>query len=254
MSPDPTNLLVSGLKGSSAEAQRTAEVRLSELEERVRRLEAMTFKRQGLTAALLGMVRAWPGPFNAMQVLETMHEKTPFGANISSVLQSLYKLERKGLIIRTHQGRGRVGNIWELTARPPDPLAARRNRQADYESGFRHIVRGALADAQFPKEFTLADLRNWMATNLPNVRVPYGSWSSTLYKLQQAGELVVLKKAHTVPLKVYGRGERVVMPTGEELTGLERAWKEFKENFTVEVPPTAAWNADTLATRAGRAL
>jgi hypothetical protein len=192
---------------------------------------------------LFGLVRAWPGPFNAMQVLEAMLAKTSFRTTIATILQSLYRLERKGVILRTHQGRGRVGNIWELAVKQPDELAKRRNRQADYESGFRHIVRAALADDAFPKEFTLADLKGWMAIHMPHVQVPYGSWSSTLYKLQQAGELRVVKAAHTVPLKVYGRGERVVMPSGEELDGIEKAWLQFKEEFPRTEPgATQDWS------------
>src|SRR6266567_1325142 len=194
------------------------EARFAELEERIRKLEAVTYKQQGITAALRGLVGVWPGQFNAMQMHAAMHERTQFKPSMATLMQAIYKLEKKEVITRVHQGRGRVGNIWERrTAAAPDERAARMNRQHSYESGFRHIVRSALADPAFPKEFTLADVQTWMATNLPNTQVPYGSWSSTLYKLQQQGELIVVKPAHTTPRKVYARGERVVMPSGDEL-------------------------------------
>lgn len=75
----------------------------------------------------------------------------------------------------------------------------------------------------------------------PCTEIPYGSWSSTLYKLQQAGELAVhtANKNTSIKRKLYGRGARRVLPTGEEMREIaaaEKAWREFRAGLKVENP------------------
>lgn len=207
--------------------------RLAALEGRVAVLEATTYKRAGVQTTVDRLVENWPGPFTSQQILDALKEVRPDLAEAGkhAAGQRLYKLEKMGRITRTHQGCGRVATIWERSPAAPNPKVGKKT---DYESGFRSIVRTAMASSELPEEFTLADIQAWMARNLPNTKVPYGSWSSTLYKLQQRQELVVHKPAHTVPLKVYKRGPRVVTPTGDELRELEVSWAAFKEQLLRE--------------------
>jgi hypothetical protein len=208
------------------------EERVAALEGRLRSVEAVMFKRGGVSGMVGRLVRDWPGPFTFQQVHEAVCKQPGMeDAKLSQCQQRLYKMEKQGLIIRTHQGRGSVANIFERAAHAPQDVSRRVNRRHDYESGFRHIVRSAMASEDLPEEFTLADVQRWMAAHMPEVKIPYGSWSSTLYKLQGQGEIVVAKQRHTTRLKVYRRGERVVMPSGEEMAELEKSWTDFKKKF-----------------------
>ncbi len=88
---------------------------------------------------------------------------------------------------------------------------------------------------ELPAEWTILDLRRWVAEKAPSARVPYGSWSSTLYKMTQQRELRVVRGGGRGPaLKVYARGDRRIGPTGEEIRELEAAWREFRAQ--IETP------------------
>jgi len=224
----------------------TIEDRLSALEGRVRALEGVIYKRGGVGAAVKRLVEQWPGPFTFQQIHEAViKQKGLEDVLLPPVQQRLYKMEQ-GFIIRTHQGTGCVSNIFERCHRPNDPSSNRTNRKTDYESGFRHIIRSALASEDLPEVFGLEDIQKWMAIHMPAVQVPYGSWSSTLYKLQERGELIVVAQKHTTKLKRYRRGEKVIQASGEEMAELEKAWSDFRKTLD-NGQPAESWSDGGLS-------
>jgi hypothetical protein len=215
----------------------TDEVRIQELERRVAALEEALFRTHKARKAIESIIKKWPGDFSIQQIESALKEFFPDVARTIKpygVDTRVRALVKAGALLKVTDGTGCVASIYRLIGEVPNMVKPGRkyNRQAEYESGFRNIVRTALRD--LPEQFNLADLRKWMADNIPDVKIPYGSISSTLYKLQQQDELVVVKKAHTVPLKIYARGSRVVMPSGEEAKAMELAWETFKKEMEQE--------------------
>lgn len=206
--------------------------RLDELERRINSLEAVTYKRGVLARAIWSVIEKWPGPFTGQQIRKAVQEFHP-GAlpakDYSQVENYIGKLEKQSRVIRIQQGKGRNGSVFTKASSPPSgagKTGSKLNSRRSYESGFRALVRCALGD--LPKQFTLYDLRRWFAENKPGVQIPSGSWSSTLYKLQQRDELIVVKNSHSVKHKVYARGPVRIGPSGDEMKQLEKNWEDFK--------------------------
>lgn len=210
----------------------------ADLVRRVAALEEMVFRTSRTRRAILRVLASWPGPFTVQQIQQALSEYYPDVAREMkphAVSNTIKRLEKSGHVILVNEGKGQVAAIYE-TVGEINPEEGRRGakygRRANYESGFRNIIRRALPD--LPDEFTLDDVRQWIKDNLPGVRIPYGTWSSTLYKLQQQGELVVVKnrgKNVSVNRKVYARGPVRVAPTGEEVRELQAAWEEFRKRM-----------------------
>ena len=214
----------------------TAEV--LELKRRVSALEEMLFRTHRIRKAIDHVVNNWPGPFTVQEIEKAIRE---FHAEVwremkpYAVSNAVRALEKTGVVIRLNDGKGcnsamfqRTRDVPDITKRPGKPF----NRQAPYESGFRAIVRKAIDD--LPSEFTLADLRAWMDKNMPTARIPYGSWSSTLYKLTQSQELICTKGRGSncsAKRKAWTRGPMRVAPSGEELRDIESAWSEFRKSM-----------------------
>jgi len=219
------------------------EQELQELRRRVASLEEMIFRKHRARRCMERIVQAWPGPFTVQQIdkaLAEFHpeihrELAPYA--VSSFVNSLL---RASVITRLTDGAGQVAALFERIGEVPDctrRTGRKFNRRAAYESGFRHIVRSALDD--LPAEFTLQDLREWMEKQMPHARIPYGSWSSTLYKLTQSGELICVKGRGSncsARRKVWKRGPRKVAPSGEEVRELEAAWARFRSSMKTENP------------------
>lgn len=217
---------------------------VADLKRRVSALEEMAFRKHRHRRCLERIVEKWPGPFTCQQIQEAVKE---FHPEIFSELKPyavssfLGSLERAGSIARTTDGgTGCLSTVYELVGQIVDcgkRPGTKFNRRSRYESGFRHIVRTALAD--LPEEFTLEDLRGWMAKHMPDTKIPYGSWSSTLYKLTQSQELICIKGRGTncsAERKVFTRGPRRVAASGEEFRELEASWMEFRKSMKTEVP------------------
>jgi hypothetical protein len=220
---------------------------LADLTRRVAALEGYCFHTQRHRAALLQLLNAWPGPFTIQQISAALEQRDPgtFAELKPHFISStILSLEKKSLLIRRTQGAGCVAAIFE-TAGPIDLHAKRPgqkyNRRARYESGFRAIVRAAIASEDLPEPFRLDDLRRWVEAHYPHSTIPYGSWASTLYKLQSHNELTVLNKraSHYLRGKIYARGPVRVAPSGDELTALEHSWNEFRKTITLTSGPLA---------------
>lgn len=214
----------------------------ADLQRRVAALEEMVFRTHRARKIILQTIEAWPGPFTAQQIetaIKEFHPEVFSGLKPYAVTNQITRLEKTSAVVRENTGRGQIATIFRTVgkiaeASRPGPKYGRR---ANYESGFRNIVRSALRD--LPEPFMLQDLRDWMKQNLPGVEIPYGSWSSTLYKLQQQGELVCLArkgKNTSCNRKIYGRGPVRVTPTGDEMKEMEQAWREFRDGMKIEVP------------------
>jgi hypothetical protein len=206
---------------------------------RVLKLEECVFKRHRLSLVIKELVERWPGPFTAQQIRQAIRERHPDALEPNDnyrVEAKLRWMEKAGFIVCTHRGNGRLGSIYERAANGPALRfhGNKMNVKHSYESGFRHIVRTALND--LPAEFRLDDLRKWMAEHMPEADIPYGSWASTLYKLQEADELVVVKRSHYNCGKVYARGPKRVAPDGDEIRALEASWQEFRKTVKAEIP------------------
>jgi hypothetical protein len=231
--------------------------KVQDLEARLSHLEGVTYKRAGLGTAIKRLISSWPGPFTAQQLWTALGEVRPDlinGYKEGSMTVVLLKLEKQGIVLRIHNGCGQVATIWEKAARTEAGAGnpgGKLGRRHDYESGFRSIVRAAIASPELPEQFTLGDIRAWVSKHMPNTQIPYGSWSSTLYKLQQHNELLVVKAAHTVPRKVYRRGQVVVNASGEELAETERAWSEFKRSLQRDGKTLTAPEIESALERGG---
>ena len=217
--------------------------RIAALEARVLSLEGAVFKTRGLTIALQEIVSRWPGPFTAAQVREVLYSRHPELKPMEAthtVEVKLAKMEKQGFIVCTFRGAGPHPNIYEVVPgwKPGDrgPKGTKRGTHHKHESGFRSIVRQALD--QLPARFTLVDLKRWVKTNLPEVEIPEGSWSSTLRKLVENEELVVVKFGHRgKTLKEYSRTEKRVAPSGDEIKVTEQAYREFRESLGIQPLP-----------------
>lgn len=219
--------------------------RIDQLERRVQTLEASTYKRSVLADALRALIAKWPGPFTAQLLRQALKQYYPDvlpAEDHYQVEQNLRRLERRGAILRVNQGEGALPNLYEKAA--PAAAAARKNggRRDAYESGFRGLVRRALAD--LPVEFGLADLQAWVKQHAPHVAIPAGTWSSNLYKMQQAGELDVAKNAQRVSRKLYTRGRVRVGLDGQERSELETAWGEFRAQMERERKDSTEGNGE----------
>ena len=209
----------------------------AELQRRVAALEEMVFRTHRSRNAILKLLAEWPGPFTVQQIESALKEREPeisAGLKPYAIASTIARLEKSGTVSRITNGTGCVASIFQVIGQIPKAggrPGRQFNRKADYESGFRNIVRTALAD--LPPVFTLDDLRKWVTANLPDVQIPYGSWSSTLYKLQQHGELDVVKMSHRLRGKVYARGSRRVAPSGDEVKALEQSWQNFRAGIIV---------------------
>lgn len=205
---------------------------MDQLERRVQTLEAATRKRSALGNAVRATIDKWPGPFTARLLCEALRQYHPEALparDTYQVQRLLQRLERSGWLTRTSQGRGAHASVYERTAMQAPPRLGRRRA---YESGFRALVRRALDE--LPKEFGLAELKAWVAAHAPQVRIPEGSWSSQLWKMEQAGELAVAHPAGRLDRKLYTRGRVRIGPNGQERTELETAWSEFREQMERE--------------------
>ena len=219
------------------------QARIAELEKRILALEANVFKTRGLTIALHTIIHRWPGPFTAQQVREVLYERYPEFArmeNHSTVETKIHRMVKQNLVTITQQGLGPHPTIYEITGDwQPGVKAARgqkRGGRHDYETGFRSVVRHALD--HLPAHFKLTDLKAWVAANLPDLRVPDGSWSSTLHKLVETEELTVVKYPHRgKTLKEYARTAKRVAPSGEQLNQLQQAYREFRNGLQLEPLP-----------------
>lgn len=219
------------------------EERLAQLERRVLSLEGRVYHAGALARAVRQVVERWPGPFTAHQIRDTVYDLQPGLRPVTEhdqVALLLCRMEKAGQVVCTERGAGPNPNIYVRAECPPSEggkRGAKFGHRRDYESGFRGIVRVAMDE--LPEEWTILDLRDWVAKRLPETQVPYGSWSSTLYKLTQQEELVVVRggRKNGAGLKVYKRGPRRIGVTGQELTELESAWKEFRAQIETEPLP-----------------
>lgn len=215
--------------------------RLDAIEARLNTLWARVFHKSALAEAIRGVVDKWPGPFTAQQIRGAIVEFHPQALPHKEhyqIDQCLRRMERAGQILRTQQGYGSKANIFERAANPPKNAGKPHQRPAgirpDYESGFRNLVRSVLDD--LPETFSLADVRAAVAARAPGVQIPYGSWSSQLYKLTQRGELAVVKQHQSVKHKLYSRGPVRIGPSGDELRELEKAWSDFRSQMALPNP------------------
>lgn len=215
--------------------------RIAALESEVLSLKAMVFKTSALRQAVERIIALWPGPFTARQISEVMRERHPELAatmNHFTLETKIATLAKSGFLIRTFQGRGPQPSIYEVNPTPPESAGRKgnkRNNHHDYESGFRAVVRLALDD--LPRHFKLTDLQAWVKEHKPDLNVPQGSWSSTLYKLCEQGELEVVKFAHRgKTLKEYTRTEKRIAPSGAEMGELEQAYAEFRKGVDTTIP------------------
>jgi len=224
---------------------------VSLLSRRMLALEAIVMKRGGLAAVVRKVVNSWPGPFTANQIRDAVYEFFPDHKPVEEHHQVgviIQRMERQLQIIRTFAGRGPQANIYERVLNPPKAAGHGGNKlgvHAKNESGFRNIVRAALNE--LPEEWRLPDLREWVGKKMPEARIPYGSWTSTLYKLTQSGELKVRGHRHFEGGKIYSRGEKIVLPSGDELKDLELAWAEFRKQMgsvEIEEPATSLGRHD----------
>jgi hypothetical protein len=212
--------------------------RLALLERRVLSLEGKVYHNGAVARAVREVVSKWPGPFTANQIREAVYELQPDlrpPRELNQVHVIVGRMEKAGEVICVTRGAGPTPNIYERASCPPARAGKSGSRlgvKAGNESGFRSIVRGALEE--LPAEFTVADLRAWMSKRCPEARIPYGSWSSTLYKMQKQKELIVVRNAGcSIGLKVYGRGPRRISSTGAELRELEESWREFRAQIKI---------------------
>jgi hypothetical protein len=212
----------------------------AELLRRVGALEEMVFRKHAVRKTVLRIIASWPGPFTPQQIFDAVKVFAPdqaAGMKQHAIDGTLRQLERDGVLDRSVEGNGRNASVFEVIGDVPDGCGRpgpKYGRKATYESGFRNILRAALAE--LPKEFRLDDLKKWLVEKMPSAQIPYGSLSSTLYKLEQSNELVVVKRAHYLRGKIYTRGPKHVTPTGEEMRELEQAWQEFRSGMKIETP------------------
>jgi hypothetical protein len=211
---------------------------ITELKRRLSALEEMVFRRHRVRCAVLRIIEIWPGPFTVQSVEDVLKLKYPEAAaemKPYEVSGHLRKLEKAGHVARTNEAAGAMAAIYHFVSLPPlGRPGPKFSRRAAYESGFRAMVRRALDD--LPPEFTLLDIQEWMANHLPEAKIPYGSWSSTLYKLTQSGELVCIRGRGTncsARRKVWKIGSVRVTPTGAEAQELETAWREFRKTLDI---------------------
>jgi len=217
--------------------------RLAALERRVLSLEGRIYHNGGLSSGVRRVVGSWPGPFTAELIRRAVYELHPELKPVTEEHQVsclLTRMEKAGEIICTSRGAGPTPNIYIRASRPPASAGRSGGKfgtRHDGESGFRGIVRQAMDD--LPKAFTLIELRAWVAKHAPSAVVPDGTWSSTLYKMTQQQELVVISPqskvdGHRRRVKVYGRGPRRIGLTGDEIGELEAAWKAFRAENPVK--------------------
>ena len=218
--------------------------KLQNLERRIVSLEGVIHKRGGLASAVRRVVEMWPGPFTATQIRDAVYETTPDLRPVVENYQveaTVRKMEKQSLILCTMRGAGPNPNIYEINPSPPASACKsgmKWNAHRDNESGFRGIVRAALDE--LPAQWTIEDLRKWVGEKLPNTTIPYGSWSSTLYKMTQQEELTVVRgggRGKGSTLKVFIRGPRQIAATGQEVRELEASWKEFRASLNIQPPP-----------------
>jgi hypothetical protein len=227
------------MPGAQPMTTETLIARLAALEERVLTLEVQERKKSARANAVNTLVNAWPGPFTGRQIYAALCERWPdLAGSETQALQRLTRMERQGLIIRTFQGRGPHPNIYVRSESPPDQAGrpgSRRGRKDAYESGLRAVIREALDT--LPAEFTLPDVRAWVATHRPLLDPPQSSFSSTLYRLTGLGELRVVRGGRkSKSLKFYARGAKRVAPNGDEIRELEASWREFRATVATHVP------------------
>jgi len=224
---------------------------LHELRRRVAALEEFIFRTKRAKNCILGIIEKWPGPFTIQQIDQAIREFNPqVAAELKpyAVANKVHQLERDGDVVRTINGSCCVASVFELIGEPRKGRPGREyNRKAQYESGFRSIVRSALDD--LPDQFTLADLRAWMAQHMPDgPRIPYGSWSSTLYKLQQNQELICVKGKGSncsTERKIFTKGPKRVGASGEELRDIEASYAEFRKSMAAPAREPTEREADT---------
>jgi hypothetical protein len=213
--------------------------RLAELERRVLSLEGKIYHSGAMARAVREVVSKWPGPFTAMQIRDAVYELQPDlkpPRELNQVHVIVGRMEKAGQIVCTFRGAGPTPNIYKRVTCPPAKAGvagARFGRKDGNESGFSGIMRAALED--LPMEFTIEDLKKWVGEKLPSAKIPAGTWSSTLFKMQTRRELVVLRNGgrSRLGLKVFGRGPRRISPTGDEVRQLEEAWKEFRKSVVI---------------------
>jgi hypothetical protein len=215
------------------------EQRLADLERRVNSLEAVTYKRGVLSRAIRAVIDKFPGPFSARQIRQAVHEYFPQALPPKDYFQvevHLRKLEKRGIILCLEKGYGSRATIYERAkAIPPGagkPGNNNLNTHHSYESGIRSVIRSALDE--LPEAFTLADVRRYVEQRLPAAKIPQGSWSSTLYKLTQRGELEVVRQHHSHSRRTYKRGPVRVQPSGDVMRETEAAWAEFRRVMEAE--------------------
>ncbi len=212
----------------------------ADLLRRMAALEEQVFRKHSARNAIFRVIDAWPGPFTPQQILKALLEFEPevaAGLKQFAVDQQIKKLERDGVVSRTVQGNGRNAAVFEVVGEMPKTCGRpgpKYGRRASYESGARNIIRTALND--LPEEFNLDDFKAWCEKKIPDVQIPYGSLSSTLYKLEQSEELVCSRRRHYLRGKYWKRGPKRVMPSGDEIKELEKAWQEFRSGMNVETP------------------
>lgn len=228
------------------------EQELAELRRRILALEEMVFRRHRVALVVKDVVTKWPGAFSAQQIDAAIAEFHPaLHAEMKgyAVEQQLKRMQRDRKLRIIHHAAGQNPNIYERTEHFEAAVSRRFNKHHDYESGLRSIVRQALKE--LPEEFTLDDVRAWKEKHYPDVNIPHGSWSSTLYKLEQAGELDVVKKAARVSRKIYTRGAKQVLPDWSLLSDLKTAWADFRSQM--KLGASNNWEEGFVASSAVRA-
>lgn len=215
--------------------------RIEALERRVLTLDAAMHKTSALANAVRSVIARWPGPFTAQQIRAAVMELYPGLMQIEqrqSVESKIHRMVKQGQAVCLVRGAGPPPSIYERVATPP-PVAGRKGAKSgarhSYETGFRAIVREFLMERE--GEFTLVDLQRWVAERHPDLRVPEGSWSSTLHQLTELGELRVTRRPNRgKTLKTYERTSKRVAPSGAELREVEAAWREFRRSVKADVP------------------
>lgn len=221
------------------------EEKFARLERRVLAIEGKLFHAGHLSMAVRTAVEAQDGEFTSSQIRDVVYLRHPHlkpEEDQGQVAVVLRRLELAGQVVCVEKGRGPKPNVYLRGKGSMRPVRAgsKRGQKHGHESGFRSVVRAALSSGKLPDPFTVRDLRDWCAEHSPEVRVPYGTWSSTLYKLEQSGELVALQER--VPsrqfgsLKAFRVGPVRVAPSGDVPTEKEADWASLRESMGIKLP------------------